>query len=214
MLAACGGSAAKADAQTQEQAETKVVTMTDAQVMGLAGKVKYVDAPIYIFGMSRIGFDAGGNISDIAWAIEHGVAMNVKKDAKGRLASFDQVVDECDEEYTYTTSITRDSADRIAKIHYQDVDYIFAYGDDGRLVKVTYKPDSEFNDPMEYAMEYDPQGREVKVSRIYPGNHVDTHRFEYTKTDANGNWTARIERLHQNGEDWEPRTEERTVIYY
>lgn len=216
MLCACGGSASTADSRNQSTAPTSGQgdKMTDARMMGLNGNVKYAGAPTYMLGFSRFGFDTDGYINEFDWAIENG-AKNVRKDTNGRLVSFTMEIDECDEVTEYPASISRDADGRISKILYQDINYIFSYSDDGRLAKVTYRPNYNPEDYVVYQMEYDPDGDLTTVFRSYPDGSVNIHRFEYNQgKDANGNWVKRVEHLHQNGEDWDPRTEERILEYY
>ncbi len=211
MLTACGSSNNSAEAQASTSAEVK----TDAESMGFQGKVKYADAPIYMLGMSRVGFDADGYINELGWAVENGTAKDIKNDDDGKLESFTMVVDECDEEVEYPTSISRDADGRIAKILFQDVNYTYEYDGSGRVATVTYQPNFDAEGVIVYRMEYNPEGEVAKVTRSYTDGSVDTHSFEYNSgKDTNGNWTKRVERLNQNGEDWEPRTEERSIIYY
>lgn len=211
MLTACGSSNNTAEAQASTSAEVK----TDAESMGFQGKVKYADAPIYMLGISRVGFDADGYINELGWAVENGTAKDIKNDDNGKLESFTMVVDECDEEVEYPTSISRDADGRIAKILFQDVNYTYEYDGSGRVATVTYQPNFDAEGVIVYRMEYNPEGEVAKVTRSYPDGSVDTHCFEYdSDKDANGNWTKRVERLNQNGEDWEPRTDERSIIYY
>lgn len=214
MPCACGSTATKAEAQSAASGNGNVAT-TDAQSMGFRGNVKYSDPPQYLLSFSRIGFDSNGYVNEFGWNIENGMVKDVKKDSQGRLSSFVLLVDECDEEMEYPTTISRDAEGRISKILYQDVDYIFEYDGSGRVAKVTYKPNYDESGSFVYAMEYDADGKVVKMTRSYPDGTVDTHRFDYNfGNDANGNWLKRVEHLHQNGEDWDPRTEERTIEYY
>ncbi len=212
MLCSCGGSTNTAEAQSTASDNA---TVTDALTMGLNGKVKSADAPMYLLGIQRLGFDTDGYVNDLAWAMKNGTAQNIKKDQQGRLASFTMIVDECDEEIEYTASISRDSDGRISKILYMDVNYTFEYDDSGHVAKVSYLPNYDPTGGLVYRMEYNPEGDLVKTTRSYPEGSVDTHRFEYNYAkDPNGNWLKRVEHLHQNGEDWDPRTEERSVEYY
>ena len=211
LLAACSSSNNSAEAQPADNA----TVMTDAQSIGFNGNVKYADAPIYMLGMSRIGFDTDGYINELGWAVENGSAKDLKNDDRGRLESFTMVVDECDEEIEYPTSTPRDSEGRISSILFQDINYTYEYDNSGRVASVTYQPNYDAEGGIVYRMEYTPKGDVAKVTRSYPDGSVDTHNFDYNSgKDSNGNWTKRVERLTQNGEDWEPRTEERSIIYY
>lgn len=207
-MTACG---ARAESGT---APAGKAVLTDAAMMDAAGPVKKISNPDYLLGISAVGFDADGYISDLGWTIENGGATNITRDSKGRLASFEYVVEECDEEMTYKGVISRDADGRITWLEYNDVKYIFGdYDDNGRVGKVVYHPGWSQDPELTYIMQYDPQGHMIRVTMTYPDGTVNYTRFEYGATDSHGNWTERTEYIHQDGNDWAPQPDSRLLEY-
>lgn len=212
-MTACGARAESGTAPAGTAPAGKAV-LTDAAMMDAAGTVKKISNPDYLLGISAIGFDPDGYINDLGWTVENGEATNITRDSKGRLASFDYVVFECDDEVPYKGNISRDADGRITSLEYNGVKYIFSeYDDNGRVGKVVYHPGWSQEPELTYTMQYDPQGRMTRVTMTYPDGTVNYTRFEYGATDGHGNWTERTEYIHQDGNDWAPQSGSRMLEY-